>query len=339
MGFITILSCLVAGLAAGAPEADSLERYQATQVHMGVPFTIVLYAPNEPAANRAFQAAFDRIEELDGILSDFDPESELSRLSRASPTPDPVRISDDLSNVLLTSLRCSERTDGAFDVTVGPLTQLWRRARRRQELPSQARLDQALSATGFDLLQLDPTDNTAMLTRPNMRLDLGGIAKGYAIDEALDQLAELGISRALVNGGGDIGASDPPPDETGWLVGLASLEPEGEPTAFVRLAHQAVATSGDAFQFVEIDGLRYSHIVDPRTGKGLTERSSVSVLTTRCTIADCLASAVSVMGPEAGRELIEEMCDTHVIIVTVDENEQASTTGSEDFPEVEAPGS
>ena len=136
MSVVTTISCLLAGLAAGGTEADSLQRYQATQVHMGVPFTIVLYAPDESTANGAFEAAFDRIEELNGILSDYDPESELSRLSRASPTPEPVRISDDLSNVLRAAQRCSEQSDGAFDVTVGPLTLLWRRARRRSSAGS-----------------------------------------------------------------------------------------------------------------------------------------------------------------------------------------------------------
>ena len=149
-----------------------------------------------------------------------------------------------------------------------------------------------------------------------MRLDLGGIAKGYAIEQALIELQRQGIDRAIVNASGDMAASGPPPGKPGWLVGIAPLEPEASPSVFGYLAHEAIATSGDAFQYVEIDGARYSHIVDPRTGLGLTERSSVSILATNCTDADGLASTVSVLGPSAGLKLVEQLPDTEALIVT-----------------------
>ncbi len=152
-----------------------------------------------------------------------------------------------------------------------------------------------------------PSEQTATLTQPGMRLDLGGIGAGYAVDEALAVLREHGITRAMVNASGDIGVSDPPPGAAGWKIGIAPLEkPDGPPSRYLLLANAAVTTSGDAFQYVEIDGQRYSHIVDPKTGLGLTDRMSVTVVARDCITADSYATAVCVLGPQLGLKLIED---------------------------------
>jgi thiamine biosynthesis lipoprotein len=139
-----------------------------------------------------------------------------------------------------------------------------------------------------------------------MRLDLGGIAKGYAVDEAMDVLRAGGIQSALVSGGGDMAVSDAPPGAKGWRIELAPLDVTNAPAAqFVLLKNAALATSGDVFQHVEIDGVRYSHIVNPKTGLGLTDHSLVVVIATNCATADALSTAVSVLGPEKGLKLAE----------------------------------
>ena len=240
---------------------------------------------------------------MDACLSDYASDSELSRLSNSAPTPEPVPLSDDLWAVLTRAQQISEQSHGAFDVTVGPLTKLWRRARRQRQMPPEERLREARAAVGYQSLVLDPAAHTARLTKPHMRLDLGGIGQGYAVDQALLELEKLGIHQAIINASGDLAASGPPPGQPGWVVGIAPLEPQAPPSVFGYLAHQAISTSGDAFQFVEIDNVRYSHIVDPRTGLGLTQRSSVSVLARNCTDADALATAASVLGPD-GRPAI-----------------------------------
>ena len=152
-----------------------------------------------------------------------------------------------------------------------------------------------------------------------MRLDLGGIAKGYAIDEALAVLKKSGITRALVDAGGDIALGDPPPGKQGWRIGIARLEADGPPSRILLLCRVAVASSGDTWQFVRIDGKRYSHIVDPRTGLGLTDHSSVTVVAPDGMTADGLASAVSVLGPEKGLRLIEGVPGTAGLIVLAPE--------------------
>jgi thiamine biosynthesis lipoprotein len=301
---------------------------------MGTQFGIALYAPDEETARRAFEAGFARIGELDDRLSDYDATSELSRLSQASPTTEPVSLSDDLWKVLVASQEISRRSSGAFDVTVGPLTQLWRRARRQKELPDEDRLRAALEAVGYQHLRLNAANQTAELLKPKMRLDLGGIAKGFACDEALRAMAKHGVTRALVNGGGGLSLGDSPPGEKGWKVGVAPLEAEAEPSRVLLLANCGIATSGDAWQFVEIGGIRYSHIVDPRTGLGLTTRSSVTVVAPNGALADGLATAASVLGPETGLQLVEETPGAAALFVWTENGEvkTAETSRFKEFP-------
>lgn len=307
-------------LAEGTAAEPNPTRYQRTQTHMGMSFGVVLYAPDEAVANRAFTAAFARIEALNGIFSDYDTDSEVSRLCDQAPTSAPVAVSLELAEVLHHAQQLSARTDGAFDVTVGPLTKLWRRARRMKQLPDPARLQTAREAVGFRNLVVDRQNRTVELKRPQMRLDFGAVAPGYAADEALAEIAKFGITRALVNASGDITVGDPPPGETNWKIDIAALEPGGKPSQTVWVRNGAVSTSGDAFQFVEFNGQRYSHIIDPFTGYGLTTRSSVTVIAKSGLEADGLATAVSVMGPAKGIEFIESVETAAAFIVTVEDN-------------------
>ena len=273
---------------------------------MGVPWSVTVQGPE---AGAAAEAALDEVARLERILSDYDPQSELSRLSAAAPTTGPVPLSADLAAVLERAVALRDTTAGAFDPTVGPLTTLWRQARRSGRMPRPDRLEAARAAVGPATLSLEGEPIGAVLTRPGMRLDLGGIGMGYAIDRALALLAGRGIATALVDASGDVAGSSPPPGSDGWRVTVAPLDPR-EPANkadAVLLSHAAVTTSGDAFQAVEIDGQRYSHIVDPRTGLGVAGPAAVTVIAPDCTTADALATAASVLGPVVGVELIARM--------------------------------
>ncbi len=322
---------------------------------MGVPFKLTLYAPDQATANKAADAAYSRVEQLNRIMSDYDPQSELNRLCRSSRPGHPhrgpghphrgpghphrgpghpVKVSRELLFILSRSLALSRRSGGAFDVTVAPVVKLWRRARRRKRLPDADRLAAARKLVGYRNLLLDPQAGTVELRVAGMRLDLGGIAKGYAGDEALSVLRQHGITRALIDAGGDVVAGDSPPGKTGWRIAIAPLQdPEGPPSRFLLVKNAAVATSGDAFQYVEIAGVRYSHIVDPHTGLGLTRRSSVTVIAPDGLTADSLASAVSVLGHERGLELIESTCRTAALVAELHEGKPRTFT-SKRFPAV-----
>ena len=279
------------------------ERYEFSRPLMGMSFRIVVYAQDSAKAKRASKAAFDRVVVLNRIMSDYEPNSELNKLSDLAGNGEAVPVSLELFRVLDRAQALSVLTGGAFDVTAGASIQLWRRARQVKRLPPQYTLDKALKTIGFRTLKLDAEKRTAKLTQTGTRLDLGGIAKGYVLDEAIAVLKKHGLCRALVSAGGDIVAGDAPPGKAGWRVALIGLEEDSKPE-LLRLANGAVATSGDLYQFLEVDGTRYSHIIDPRSGTALTEQRLVHVLALDAMSADSLSTAISVLGPKGGLRLV-----------------------------------
>ena len=281
------------------------ERHEYSRPLMGMAFRIIVYSEDETKANRAAEAAFERVSVLNQIMSDYEPKSELSKLSNLAGSGKAAKISEELCSVLDRAQALAEQTGGAFDVTAGASVQLWRSARRVKRLPPQYALAKALKTVGFRRLKLDTKKCIAELTGSGTRLDLGGIAKGYALDEALAILKKHGLRQALVSAGGDIVAGAAPPGKEGWRVALIGLREEVNPE-FLWLTNAAVATSGDLYQFLEVDRMRYSHIVDPRTGTALTEQRLVHVLAPDAITADSLATAISVLGSSKGLRLVTD---------------------------------
>ncbi len=300
------------------PQTPTLRPFEMVEPHMGTLFRIKLYAASPPQAVAGFQAAFARIHQLDEMLSDYNPQSELMRLCRQPPGR-PVHVSDDLFRVLDASLKLSRASAGAFDVTEAPVILLWRDSRKTQQLPDPSRLREAAGRSGFEKLTLDPVHQTVTFSQPGMLLDLGGIAKGYAADEALVALHGKGIRSAMVAASGDIAASDAPPDRPGWQIGVDSVDlPQAAFTRILVVSNAAVSTSGDTEQFVEINGKRYSHIIDPKTQQALTRRISVTVAARTGIEADSLATALCVLGTERGLELLKHYPGAEALFFTPD---------------------
>ena len=258
---------------------------------MGTEARITLYARDSAHAQTAARAAFARIAELDAALSDYRVDGALAELAAAAGQ-EPVRVGDDLLHVLNVALDLARETDGAFDPTAGALSVLWREARRSGRLPAATDVEAARARVGWRHVVIDTVARTVRLTTPGMRLDLGAIGKGYAVDEALVVLREHGVARALVSLGGEIGASGPPPDTDGWRV---ALDDAGGAPDTVRVANAVISSSGDTEQFLEIDGVRYSHVVDPRTGMPLTHRVGATVIAPASVTADGYATTVTVL--------------------------------------------
>jgi thiamine biosynthesis lipoprotein len=328
------LVCHLIPLAAVRPaDPGSPARFEFESKHMGTTFRVVLYAADKDSAKTAADAAFARVAELDGVMSDYKKDSELMRLcgAFAKQVGEPVPVSADLFAVLSKAAEVSKASGGGFDVTVGPVVHLWRHARRTQQLPDKDELAAALAKVGYKNVQLDPTRRTVKLLTPGMQLDLGGIAKGYAADEALKLLREkFGIMRALVAAAGDITCGDPPPDKAAWVVDIAPIAKGQKPRA-LKLANAAVSTSGDLEQFVEIGGVRYSHIVDPKTGLGLTGRRSVTVIAPKGVTADSMTKAVMLMPPEKALALVEATDGVAASVVVVGQDEKLEATASKRF--------
>jgi thiamine biosynthesis lipoprotein len=295
-----ILVLLLGGAAGFAGGTPGLGRQEYTEVHMGMPVRITLYAGVDKG-RAAAREAFERVATLDRMMSDYRLDSELRRLS--GRTQAWVGASAELIEVLARAAAIAEASEGAFDPTIGPVVALWRRSREMGRLPDPDELRRARALVGWRLVELDPGRGTIRLTKAGMRLDLGGIAKGYILQQAMTTLRAHAVSRALVVSGGDIVAGDPPPGAPGWRVDVPGASAEF--TARARaLAGAALATSGPTVQYVVIDGTRYSHVIDPRTGLGSTRGTVAHVIARDGATADALATALSVLEPAGARALL-----------------------------------
>jgi len=295
--------------AANIMQAQDLRRYRFSEKKMGTRFQITFYAVDDSIANTAAQEAFERVDTLNNILSDYKRDSNLNKLTERSGDGHFIRVSPSLFRVISKAQQVSRETDGAFDITVGSYTKLWRNISKSPspELPSSQTLDALSKKVSYKYINIDSSRSAIALDREGMQLDLGGIAKGYTADRMLCALEKYGINSALINAGGDITAGDAPPGKEGWTVVLPVHNESGEKKSLrLMVANRAIATSGSLFQHVIIDGKRYSHIVDPHTGLGLTNQRRVTVIALNGISADSYASAVSVLGPQKGASLIAD---------------------------------
>jgi thiamine biosynthesis lipoprotein len=282
---------------------------------MGTLVRITLYASSQDAAAHAFRSAFNRIANLDQTLSDYKPDSELNQLTTKA-VGHPIAVSKDLLTVLVASQELAEATNGAFDVTQGPVIRLWRAARATGHVPANSALKEAASRSGFRKLHVDVRRQTVTLDQPDMALDVGAIGKGYAASEALAVLRGLGIRSALVAVSGDLAFSDAPPGERGWRIDIHNDDPAlaGVPRV-LELTNAAVSTSGASDQHVDAGGRRYSHIIDPSSGMGLVNDITVTVIARSGLDSDGLDTAVSVLGSDRGLALIESRPGTAAVII------------------------
>jgi thiamine biosynthesis lipoprotein len=306
---------LLAGCQLFNPESQ-WQRFEFVEPEMGVDFHLKFYAPSQAKAERVAKAVYARVEHLNGVFSDYNPKSELNRVSAVHGQS--IEVSEELFDVLFKAQELSIQTRGAFDVTSGPSVRFWRKVRKQGEMLPLQELREALSRVGFHQVKLNERLNTVTLTAPNLQLDLGGIAKGYAVDEAMRILKRKGINRAFVAASGDMLASEAPLGKPGWKVEVRNVDQFGNiyPRA-IYLWDQALSTSGDTEQFVEIDGSRFSHIVDPRTGIGLTSRIQVTVMSDSSTVSDSYATAICVLGKQQGLQFAERR-KLQVLIMEMD---------------------
>jgi thiamine biosynthesis lipoprotein len=266
---------------------------------MGSLFTIQTYASDSLGAVRAAERAFAAVDSLNAIFSDYLPDSELSRISRTAGSGRWVPVSPALFRILQQSKTASERSGGTFDVTTGAVVRLWREARKTGKVPDPAALKIALGGVGSRYLLLNEHNQTVKLTNNQTKLDLGGIGKGYAAQVMLDVMRRAGYPVSLCDAAGNLALGAVPPGRKGWSVGVELPDESGRlDERYLTLANRAVSTSGSLFQFVEIGGKRYSHLIDPKTGLGLTHPRQVTVLAPDAAGADWLSTACTVLPVE-----------------------------------------
>jgi thiamine biosynthesis lipoprotein len=268
---------------------------------MGTEFKILIDHDCENKSSIAAKAAFDEARRLNLIFSDYDTESELSKLSNSSYSSQKVKLSEELFEVLKFSKSLAQVTDGAFDPTLGQLSRLWRISRFRKSLPNVISIEKAMDRVGSEYLILNYLQKEATLLKPGIILDLGGIAKGYTADRMMLILKNMGFDRCLIDAGGDLTLGKRPRQSKGWKIQIGGIKHPDLPT--MTLENCSVATSGDSSQFVEINGTKYSHILNPRSGYGLENLTQVTVIAKNGISADSLATTFSVLGHKKSKEL------------------------------------
>lgn len=281
-------------------QLSAQKRFEFTHPQMGTMFRVVVYASDSAVAQDVTKKAFVRLDELNLTLSDYREDSEVNTLCRTAGSDQYIKVSVDLWNILQESVKAAKLSEGNFDVTIGPLTQLWRRMKRQKQLPTPTQISEAKTKIGIEKIFFNKANQSVMLETKGMRLDFGGIGKGFAEDEMLKVLKENGIKSALIEAGGNIVVSNSPTDSPkGWEIIINQEK--------YYLKNCGVSTSGDAYQFVEIEGKKYAHILDPKTGIGYAEPHQVSIIAKNGTISDWLSTALYLMPTESGQKLAKKL--------------------------------
>jgi FAD:protein FMN transferase len=284
-----------------------LQRYEASRMSMACAYAIVAYGDDAGELARSVEAAFDEVDRIDRLMSHYKPESPLSRLNREAALG-PVAVDPELFDFIAESLRYSRDSGGAFDITVGPLMKAWGFFRGGGRVPSEQELTELRHRVGYEHVVLNAQDKTIRFARPGVELDLGGIAKGYAVDRAVDLLRSRHVEAALISAGGSttfgLGA---PPGQTGWEVSVQDPTSAGAAAFTVRLKDRALSISGSYEKSFERDGVRYSHIMDPRLARPVQGMVSVAVLAVSGTEGDALDDAFFVKGVAASQAYLKRL--------------------------------
>jgi FAD:protein FMN transferase len=302
---------------------------------MGTFARVIIVAQNSAIAEKAAEDAFAAIERVDNLMSDFKDDSDIGIVNKEA-FQRPVQVSDSTFEVIQRSIGFSKLSDGAFDITVGPLVALFRREKETQIAATKEEIEQAKSKTGYEKLVLDEANRTIRFTVEGMKLDLGGIAKGYGIDKAIEAVKKDGVLGAMVDIGGNIRCFGiPTKGKEAWVVGIQNPDLDNEKDAGLvmklKITNESISTSGDYQQFVIIDGKKYSHIIDRKTGTGKEGLSSVTIIADNATDADALSTTVTVMGVEKGMALIETLPNTESILIPSGQTNFIFSTGAEKY--------
>jgi FAD:protein FMN transferase len=322
----------------GEGREQELTLFKKAALSMGTVFEVTAYVADKHNAEKAFNDVFKEINRLDYLMSNYKEESELSKINKNAASG-PIHCDDELSYVIEQSLQYSEITDGAFDITIGPLMKKWGFFKEQERIPGKEELESTLESVSYKNVIIGEKIKKSLFRDPSVvktvsfrnsgtQIDLGGIGKGYAVDMALRVLKGNGINSALINFAGNIYAYGTPPGKDSWVIGLQHPRKSEGLLGSFEIRDRAISTSGDYEKFFTINGERYSHIIDPRTGYPVKGIVSVTIVTDNATRADALSTGVFVMGLEKGMELIEKLANVEGIIIYEDADSRLFTKTS-----------
>jgi len=304
---VVICIALVILLSRVAIQRFKIRPLKETEMIMGTLVEITVIPANEKAIKEAFEA----IKKVDALMSTYKEDSEISILNKKGQ----AQVSGETLEVIKDALKFSELTGGAFDITCRPLINLWKKAKKKKKIPTEEEIKEAISLVDYKKIILEGSQ--IRLEKKGMQIDLGGIAKGYAVDKAIEALKKNGIKQALVNAGGDLYALGNNPQGRKWQIGIQNPREKDKILDIVKVKNKAVATSGDYRRYFTLEGKRFSHIVNPRTGLTVQDvPMSVTIIGPDATTTDALATGVFVLGPEEGMKLIESLPGVEGMIIS-----------------------
>lgn len=313
--FLTIIA-LFSALAASSGCSNS-STVNETRFIMDTIVNIKVVPSSDFDSKQALEEAFAKIEYLGDILSKYNESSEVASINRLRKY-EKLNLTEHTAAIVKKSLELGKLTDGAFDITISPLVDLWASYKNKKTLPPDAEIKEKLALVGFINIVLNKRN--IYLLKNNIAIDLSGIAKGYAVDQAVKALKDHGARNALVDAGGDIFCLGPGPENKGWLIGVRNPRDKSLIGSLV-LSDKAVATSGDYQRYFILDGKRYSHIIDPRTGYPVSDKPvSVTVVANDCATADGFATAISLLGLQDGLDLAEKTKGVEALIISEEDD-------------------
>ena len=297
----------------------SQENHRRTLKLMGSRFSITVVASNEKEANTNIDLAVNEITRIEKLISSWDPSSQTSNINR-NAGKQPVKVSKELFNLIERSIAISKLTDGAFDISYASMDRIWKYDGSMTEMPSKAEIEKSVSKIGYKNIILNKNDQTVFLKEEGMKIGFGGIGKGYAADKAKVLLMSKGVKGGIINASGDLNAWGKQFDGKDWMVAITNPLNKEKAFTWMPVNNSAVVTSGNYEKFVKLDGTRYSHIIDPRTGYPSTDIISVTIFTQSAELADGLSTSIFVMGVETGLHFINQMKNVECIIVDEENN-------------------
>ena len=288
--------------------------YSESSILMGSSFEITVVAEDEDFAKESLAIAKKEIIRIENLISSWDQKSETSRINRNAGIA-AVEVSKELFDLIFRAQQISKLSSGAFDLTFAAIDKLWNFDGRESEMPNPDALKASVFNIGYQLIELDEESLTVFLPKKGMKIGFGAIGKGYAADRAKQLLVERGVLGGIINASGDMNTWGTKPDGSSWTIGIVNPMNNKKVFSWFSLEHNAVVTSGDYEKFTQINGRRYSHIIDPRTGIPSQGIVSCTVFAGKAELADAIATAIFVMGVESGLFLIDQLPDIEAILI------------------------
>ncbi len=297
--------------------SSAQEKYTRTLKLMGSRFDITVIAENENQGNASIDQAVNEISRIEKMISSWDPGSETSKIIENAGVR-PVEVSKELFDLISRAIKISELTSGAFDITYASMDRIWKFDGSMNHLPTEDEIAQSITKVGYKNILLDPESQTVFLKNKGMRIGFGAIGKGYAADKAKELLISKGVKGGIINASGDLTTWGTQPDGSPWMVGITNPLNKDKVFSWFPLDNNAVVTSGNYEKYVEFNGKKYTHIIDPRTGWPVSGLTSTTVFAPKAELADALATSVFVMGLGTGLDFINQLPGVECVIV--DEN-------------------